>query len=69
MKPHEYEQTWDVSDYKTFKERHPELLIDKSFFISQVFKSNKKVLLFTRNPRFGKTMNLTMFQTFIEEPS
>ena len=65
MEPWEYEQTWDVSDYLTFKQRHPELLVDKTIFLTEVMRSRSQVLVFARGLRMGKTMNLTMFQAFL----
>lgn len=39
MEPWEFEQTWDVSDYRIFKERHPDLLVDKTSFVREVVNS------------------------------
>ena len=40
--------------------------VDKTEFIKTVFTSSTKVLLFTRPRRFGKTLLMTMFETFLK---
>lgn len=69
MDPWEYEQTWDVSDYLTFKERHPDMLVDKTAFLRGALASQKRVQIFVKGLRMGKTMNLTMLRAFLEQPS
>lgn len=41
--------------------------VDKTLMIKDVIDSNSKVSLFTRPRRFGKTLALTMLQTFFED--
>lgn len=43
-------------------------LVDKSPFIHQILDCNDKIMLITRPRRFGKTMNMSMLQTFFERP-
>ena len=40
--------------------------VDKSEFIKTVFTDSSKVLLFTRPRRFGKTLLMTMFESFLK---
>ncbi len=40
--------------------------VDKTEFIKTVFTSSTKVLLFTRPRHFGKTLLMTMFETFLK---
>ena len=40
--------------------------VDKTEFIKTVFTDSAKVLLFTRPRRFGKTLLMTMFETFLK---
>ena len=40
--------------------------VDKTEFIKTVFTSSTKVLLFTRPRRFGKTLLMTMFESFLQ---
>lgn len=40
--------------------------VDKSEFIKTVFTDSAKVLLFTRPRRFGKTLLMTMFESFLK---
>ena len=40
--------------------------VDKTEFIKTVFTSSTKVLLFTRPRRFGKTLLMTMFESFLK---
>ena len=40
--------------------------VDKSEFIKTVFTDSAKVLLFTRPRRFGKTLLMTMFESFLQ---
>ena len=40
--------------------------VDKSDFIKTVFTDSAKVLLFTRPRRFGKTLLMTMFESFLK---
>lgn len=67
MEAWEYEQSWQVSEYKTFKDRFADLLVDKSSFLRAVLDSSKKVIAFGKGSRMGKTMNLTMLQAFVDD--
>ena len=40
--------------------------VDKTEFIKTVFTDSAKVLLFTRPRRFGKTLLMTMFESFLQ---
>ena len=40
--------------------------VDKSEYLKTVFTSSTKVLLFTRPRRFGKTLLMTMFESFLK---
>ena len=40
--------------------------VDKTAFIKTVFTDSAKVLLFTRPRRFGKTLLMTMFESFLK---
>ena len=40
--------------------------VDKTEFIKTVFTDSAKVLLFTRPRRFGKTLLMTMFESFLK---
>ena len=40
--------------------------VDKTEFIKTVFTDSAKVLLFTRPRRFGKTLLITMFESFLK---
>lgn len=42
--------------------------VDKSLLAKDIIDSTTKVILFTRPRRFGKTLNMTMLQTFFEKP-
>ena len=42
--------------------------IDKTLLVRDIIYSETKVILFTRPRRFGKTLNMTMLQTFFEKP-
>ncbi len=39
--------------------------VDKTMFIAQVLENPSKVQLYTRPRRFGKTLSLTTFHTFV----
>ena len=41
--------------------------VDKTILIEELFDQGGKVNLFTRPRRFGKTLALTMLQTFFEQ--
>ena len=41
--------------------------IDKTLLVRDIIDSETEVLLFTRPRRFGKTLNMTMLQTFFEK--
>ncbi|MBO4555249.1 MAG: AAA family ATPase [Elusimicrobiales bacterium] len=38
--------------------------VDKTLLAKDIINSTAKVILFTRPRRFGKTLNMTMLQTF-----
>ena len=42
--------------------------VDKTLFVRDIIYSETDVILFTRPRRFGKTLNMTMLQTFFEKP-
>ena len=42
--------------------------VDKTLLAKDIINSTAKVILFTRPRRFGKTLNMTMLQTFFEIP-
>ena len=42
--------------------------VDKTLLAKDIIDSTAKVILFTRPRRFGKTLNMTMLQTFFEKP-
>ena len=42
--------------------------IDKTLFIRDIIDSGSDIFLFTRPRRFGKTLNMSMLQTFFEKP-
>ena len=42
--------------------------VDKTLFIRDIIDSGSDVFLFTRPRRFGKTLNMSMLQTFFEKP-
>ena len=42
--------------------------VDKTLLIKDILDFSAEVLLFTRPRRFGKTLNMTMLQTFFEKP-
>ena len=48
------------SDFKNIIE-NDNYFIDKTLFIEEVIRTQKKVLLFPRPRRFGKTLNLSIF--------
>ncbi len=43
--------------------------VDKTLFIKAIMDSSYDSILFTRPRRFGKTLNMSMIQTFFEKPS
>lgn len=55
--------------YEFFKEFTDNDLyyVDKTLLIRDVIQKGGKVTLFTRPRRFGKTLSLTMLQTFFEK--
>ena len=55
-----------ISDFPTVREYH-HYFVDKSHFVSDVLDASSAVLLFPRPRRFGKTLNLSMLQTFVEK--
>ena len=57
------------SDFKSIIENN-NYFVDKSLFIKEVIKAQKQVILLPRPRRFGKTMNLSMLQSYfsIENP-
>ena len=42
--------------------------VDKTLLVRDIIYSETSVILFTRPRRFGKTLNMTMLQTFFEKP-
>ena len=42
--------------------------VDKTLLVKDIIRNAAKVILFTRPRRFGKTLNMTMLQTFFEIP-
>ena len=42
--------------------------VDRTFLVRDIIDSETSVILFTRPRRFGKTLNMTMLQTFFEKP-
>ena len=40
--------------------------VDKTEYLKTVFTDSAKVLLFTRPRRFGKTLLMTMFESFLK---
>ena len=58
-----------MSDYKTFKDRHLSLLVDKTEFLNEVMENKKSVQVFSKPRRMGKTMNLTMLKEFLINPT
>ncbi len=50
--------------YTEFKDNHA-YYVDKTMFIAKVLENASRVQLYTRPRRFGKTMSLTTFHTFI----
>ena len=42
--------------------------VDKTLFIRDIMDSSYDAVLFTRPRRFGKTLNMSMLQTFFEKP-
>ena len=42
--------------------------VDKTLLAKDIIDSGTQVLLFTRPRRFGKTLAMTMLQTFFEKP-
>ena len=42
--------------------------VDKTLLVRDIIYSETNVMLFTRPRRFGKTLNMTMLQTFFEKP-
>ena len=54
------------SDFKDIIENNY-YFVDKSLLIKEVLEANKKVLLFPRPRRFGKTLNLSMLRYFFDK--
>src|SRR5574344_2194911 len=55
-----------MSDFR--KSRESDLLyVDKSLLIDQVLNAGADVLLFTRPRRFGKTMNISMLDAYLNQ--
>lgn len=55
-----------ISDFRKLRESDL-LYVDKSPFINQVLESGADVLLFTRPRRFGKTMNISMLDAYLNQ--
>ncbi|MES2614233.1 MAG: AAA family ATPase [Bdellovibrionota bacterium] len=54
-----------VTDFKEMRE-YNYCYIDKSLLISEILKRGSKVTLFTHPRRFGKTLNMSMLQNFLD---
>ncbi|MCU0691620.1 MAG: AAA family ATPase, partial [Polyangiaceae bacterium] len=54
-----------TSDFRKIRERGS-YYVDKSMFVAEVLESDAEVLLLPRPRRFGKTLNLSTLQTFVE---
>ena len=54
------------SDFKDIIENNY-YFIDKTLLIKEILEANKKVLLFPRPRRFGKTLNLSMLRYFFDK--
>jgi len=55
-------------DFRTLRELNDVYYVDKSLFIKDVIDNRDKVVLITRPRRFGKTMNMTMLNSFFNRP-
>ncbi len=55
-----------VSDFKTLIENNY-YFVDKTLLIQDILEEPSLVLLIPRPRRFGKTLNLSMLQTFLEK--
>ena len=42
--------------------------VDKTLLVKDLIDNETSVILFTRPRRFGKTLNMSMLQTFFEKP-
>ena len=51
-----------------FTELEGAYYVDKTLFVKDIIDSHIKVILFTRPRRFGKSLNMSMLQTFFEKP-
>ncbi len=51
-----------------FKEMSTYYYADKTLLIKELLDRQTKIILFTRPRRFGKTLNMSMLQTFFEKP-
>ncbi|MES2614064.1 MAG: AAA family ATPase [Bdellovibrionota bacterium] len=54
-----------LDDFKQIRENNY-FYIDKTFLIKEILSSGSSVTLFTRPRRFGKTMNMSMLQYFLD---
>ena len=55
-----------IEDFKEIIEKNC-YFVDKTLMIKDILDSGAKVTLFTRPRRFGKTLNMSMFQRFFEK--
>ena len=55
-----------ISDFRKLRESDL-LYVDKSLLIDQVLNAGADVLLFTRPRRFGKTMNISMLDAYLNQ--
>lgn len=71
----------DISDFKERKIKTPIAIgvdlftklgnsyyVDKTLLVKDIIDNNTECILFTRPRRFGKTLNMSMLQTFFEKP-
>lgn len=56
----------ELVEYKNPISREGHLYIDKSLLIREILDDSSKVIVFTRPRRFGKTLNLSMLQYFLQ---
>ena len=55
-----------IEDFKEIIDRNC-YFVDKTLMIKDLLDSASKVILFTRPRRFGKTLNMSMLQSFFEK--
>ena len=54
-----------IEDFREISEYY---YVDKTLLIKELLDNKTKIILFTRPRRFGKTLNMSMLQTFFEKP-